>query len=110
MSVPIRDKRKLGEQIKTQREKQGLSQRGLAIDCEITPQSLSDIEKGINLPSIEVFMRLVDRVNFDDREKIYNLYGELKDTVPPDVLRYLIDNKEIVTELRQKIRQEKGES
>jgi len=109
LSISIKDKQKLGKQIKKQRERNGISQRSLAIECDITPQSLCDIEKGINFPSVDVFMKLVEVADFEDKEKIYNLYGELKETAPPDVVKYLLGKTEIITELRQKIKQEKGE-
>jgi len=109
LSISIKNKQKLGKQIKKQREKIKLSQRKLAIACGITPQALSDIENGINLPSVNVFMKLIDAANFDDKEKMYNLYGDIKETAPPDILKFLTNNESFVTEIRLKIKQEKGE-
>ena len=105
----MEDKQKLGKQIKEQRTKVNYSQRELALKCGITPQSLSDIEKGINLPSVTVFMKLVENINFDDKEKIYDLYGDIKKTVPPDIIKLLTTKKEIIKELREKIKRNKGE-
>ena len=108
MSISVKSKQKLGKEIKKQREKTKLSQRKLAAICGITPQALSDIENGVNFPSVDVFMKLVENANFTNKEKMYDLYGELKETIPPDLLSFLIDNKDVVTELRQKIKQAEG--
>ena len=109
LGISIKSKQRLGKKIKNQRDKINFSQRKLAMDCGITPQSLSDIEKGINFPSVDVFMKLVNVARFGDKEKMYDLYGALKGTAPPDILEFLTNNEEIVGEIRQKIKQKEGE-
>ena len=100
MAIPASDKQELGLKIKKQRDKERLSLRKVASRCEISPASLSDIENGIIFPAEKTFLRLIDAINYGDRSEICDLYGKLKSTVPPDVLCYLIENRQVIEEIR----------
>ena len=101
MAVATSKKKKLGSQIKKQRIKEKKALRKVATECEISPASLSDIENGIIFPSEATFLRLIKILNFDDKSEICDLYAELKETAPPDVIDFLIKNKAAVAEVRQ---------
>lgn len=72
-------KKRIGENISKYRKRSGLSQKILAQQAGITPQSLSCIETGINNPSFNVMIKIAKILNtplayfftFDD--KIYNI-------------------------------------
>lgn len=72
-------KKKIGETIAKYRKLKGLSQKELAASADITPQTLSCIESGINNPSFKVMIKFADTLNiplayfftFDD--EIYNI-------------------------------------
>jgi len=102
-------KKTLGKQIKKQREKEKLSQRQAALKCDITPASFHDIEKGIIFPSEKTFLNLIEKLNFDNKPKICDIYAKLKETIPPDVVKYLYENPSVVDDIRQrmKIQEEK---
>jgi len=104
MSVRTSDKKQLGCQLRLLREQQKpyISQRKLAQAIDITNASLSDIENGVNFPSEEVFLRLLDvlRPDEDTREDLLNLYAEAKQTVPPDITAFLRTQRNLYAVLR----------
>ena len=101
MPIATSKKKKLGSKIKTQRKSKDLKLRKVATECEISPASLSDIENGIIFPGETTFLRLIEILNFDDKSEICDLYATLKETAPPDVINFLINNKAAVAEVRQ---------
>ena len=56
----------LGAQIRERREARGISLRGLARECELSPAHLSKLERGLSRPSLEVLTRLVQRLDLYD--------------------------------------------
>jgi len=96
-------KKKLGMKIKIQRNNRDLKLRQVAAECEISPASLSDIEKGVNFPAESTFIRLVNALHFEDKSEIYDLYADLKKTAPPDITEYLTNNKSFIPEVRRLI-------
>ena len=107
MPIATGKKKQLGSQIKKQRTKEKKALRKVATECEISPASLSDIENGIIFPGEATFLRLIQILNFDDKSEICDLYAELKETVPPDVISFLINNKAAIAEVRQLMNKEK---
>ena len=101
MPIATSKKKKLGMKLKTQRTKEKKALRKVAIECEISPASLSDIENGVLFPSETTFLRLVEALNFDKKTEICDMYAELKETAPPDVVSFLTKNKSAVAEVRQ---------
>lgn len=89
MAVASSDKKKLGKWIKQLREKKRpyLSQRQLALAVDITNASLSSIESGMNFPSEEVFLKLLDQLqpSPERRNEMLRLFAEAKGTTPPDI-------------------------
>lgn len=52
---------KIGEYIKTERKKQGLSQEGLAMKSEIDRAYMSSIEKGQRNISIQILYQIISK-------------------------------------------------
>ena len=89
MAVASADKKKLGKWIKQSRESKHpyLSQRQLALAVDITNASLSSIESGMNFPSEDVFLKLLDQLQppARRRDEMLRLFAEAKGTAPPDI-------------------------
>ncbi len=108
MGIPFKDKAKVGKKIKQQRLKDQKSLRALAAMCEMSYATLNDIENGNGFPTEKVFVKLVKILNFKDREKMYDLYAEVRETAPPDVIEFLSKNKPAVEKVRQFIKEGAG--
>ncbi len=52
------DYTKIGAHLRRRRKKLGMTQTQLAEKCDITEQYISNIERAISIPSIEVILRL----------------------------------------------------
>ncbi len=55
----------LGARIKELRKKVGVSQEGLAEACGISSKYLSRIEVGMHFPSVEILLRLSERLGVE---------------------------------------------
>ena len=108
MGIAFHQKKQLGERLKSQRKKDNKSLRGLAKDCEMSYATLNDIENGNGFPTEKTVLRIVENLDFTDKTAIYDLYAEIKETAPPDVIEYLTNNKSAVEEVRQRMNKEKG--
>ena len=108
MGVAVNQKKRLGNMLKSQREKEKKSLRGLAADCDMSYATLNDIENGNGFPTEKTVLRIVEKLNFTDKTKIYDLYATIKDTAPPDVIEYLSQNRPAVEDVRQRMNKEKG--
>lgn len=49
-----------------------------------------DIENGNYFPTEKVLISLVKNLNFKDKTEIYNLYAEIKESAPPDIIDFLV--------------------
>ena len=109
ISVSTKDKAKIGTPLKKQREKNKKSLRGLAKECDMNFAVLHDIEEGNSFPTEKNFLQLMKKLDFSDKKRIelYDLYGEIKETAPPDVVEYLIKNEAAICDIRRMINQEK---
>ncbi len=103
MPVAYGEKKRLGAEIKEQRENGRMKLREVAKKCSISPAALSDIENGINFPKEETFLQLISVLGFSNKENMCDLYAELKKTTPPDITDYLVNNRAVVHEVRQLI-------
>ena len=68
------DKVELGKKIREARMKKGLTQSALAEKAEIGDYYLGEIERGIKLPSMNLFIKLIEAL---DISADYVLRGEL---------------------------------
>ena len=107
MAVASADKKKLGKWIKQSRESKHpyLSQRQLALAVDITNASLSSIESGMNFPSEDVFLKLLDQLQppARRRDEMLRLFAEAKGTAPPDLNARLREKPQLWNIVRQLI-------
>lgn len=64
--------RMIGAKIKYYRQLKGIDQNELASEVGISPQYLSKIECGKQMPSMEVFLLIADKLNVDPAKIISN--------------------------------------
>lgn len=57
------DKLTMGDRIKEARRKQQLTQEQLAERLDISVEFVSQIERGLKLPSMQVFIKLIEALN-----------------------------------------------
>ena len=78
------------------------SQRQLAKLIDIPPSNLTYIENGANVPSPEVYLKIMQTLNPRPkiRRKMDKLYMEIRKLPPPDVCNVLMKNTEMVDKLR----------
>ena len=57
------DKLTMGDRIKEARKKNGLTQEQLAERLDVSVEFVSKIERGLNMPSIPVFIKFVETLN-----------------------------------------------
>ena len=107
MAVASADKKNLGKWIKQSRESKHpyLSQRQLALAVDITNASLSSIESGMNFPSEDVFLKLLDQLQppARRRDEMLRLFAEAKGTAPPDINARLREKPQLWNIVRQLI-------
>jgi len=53
----------MGDRIREARKKKGLTQERLAEQLDISVEFVGQIERGIKLPSMQVFMRMIEVLN-----------------------------------------------
>ena len=101
VNISFKEKFRLGEKIKIQRLNDKKSLRKLAPECEMRYATLYDIENGNGFPTEKVLISLVKNLNFKDKTEIYNLYAEIKESAPPDIIDFLVKNKDVVDAVRK---------
>ncbi|MBQ8163636.1 MAG: helix-turn-helix transcriptional regulator [Clostridia bacterium] len=76
------DKLTMGDRIKETRKKKGLTQEQLAEKVDITLEYISQIERGLKMPNMQVFIKLVEVLDVSadyllrDSVSTRNLYGD----------------------------------
>lgn len=76
------DKLTMGDRIRETRKKQGLTQEQLAEKVDITLEYISQIERGLKMPSMQVFIKLVESLDVSsdyllrDSVSTGNSYGD----------------------------------
>lgn len=72
----------MGDRIRETRKKQGLTQEQLSEKIDITLEYMSQIERGLKTPSMQVFIKLVEILDVSadyllrDSVSTRNLYGD----------------------------------
>lgn len=80
-----------GEYVKARRESIGKSIRGLALELDMTPSYLSDIEKGKRYAP-EKYLEKMTRVLFiseEDSYYFYDLAGKSRNNIHSDLIKYI---------------------
>ena len=57
------DKLTMGDRIREARKKNGLTQEQLSERLEVSVEFVSKIERGLNMPSMQIFIKLVEILN-----------------------------------------------
>lgn len=76
------DKHTMGDRIKDTRKKRGLTQENLAEKLDISVEYVSQIERGMKMPSMQIFIKLIEILDVSadyllrDTVSTRNLYGD----------------------------------
>ncbi|MBR7117530.1 MAG: helix-turn-helix transcriptional regulator [Clostridia bacterium] len=76
------DKLTMGDRIREIRKKRGMTQEQLAEKIDVTLEYVSQIERGLKMPSMQVFVKLVEVLDVSadyllrDSVSTRNLYGD----------------------------------
>lgn len=97
--VTERAMRKLGEMITKCRGDRSL--RKIAEPSGIAASQLQSIERGILAPTADVYPKLLNTLQPDEKQKakLDRLYMTIRKTPPPDVCELLISNPNLITVL-----------
>ncbi len=93
-----------GEFIANKRKEKGISMRNMAKQMGYSAPFWSDVEKGrANPPKYEKLKVLADLLELtkEDRIQMYDLAGQDRSAVAPDVDKYISDNYFVISGLRQ---------
>jgi len=102
---------RFGDYIADRRKKCDITLRGMAEELGIAAPYLSDIEKGRrNPPNIEMLEKMASILKLSEAEKneLFDLAGEERNEVSPDLPEYIMDIPEARTALRKA--RDKGKS
>lgn len=72
----------MGDRIKDTRKKRGLTQENLAEKLDISVEYVSQIERGMKMPSMQIFIKLIEILDVSadyllrDTVSTRNLYGD----------------------------------
>lgn len=95
-----------GEFIRQKRIEKGMGMRELSEMVGIAPSYLSDIEKGNrnapNEDTVECIMFSLGLIN-NDYFMALDLAADTHEDIPADIKKYLLEHRELYTELRKKI-------
>ena len=92
-----------GEFLREKRIESGISLRNLAKRLNISPAFLSDVENDHRNPfELKRLLLLSDilLLNKDDSNKMFDLAGEKRHSIPPDVEEYIMENEFLIPVLR----------
>jgi transcriptional regulator with XRE-family HTH domain len=80
-----------GEYVKARREALGKSIRGLALELDMTPAYLSDIEKGNRYAPEKYLERMTEVlcIEGDESYYFYDLAGKSRNNIYPDLVDYI---------------------
>lgn len=93
-----------GKFIADKRKSLGITLRGMASELGIAPAYLSDIEKGRRYPpDMDKLMQIAKILNFTEDEKhtMFDLAGEGKNTIAPDLPEYIMSSEKVRVALRK---------
>lgn len=86
------------------RKSLGITLRGMASELGIAPAYLSDIEKGRRYPPDMDKLMLIAKIlklTEDEKHTIFDLAGEGKNTISPDLPEYIMSSAKVRVALRK---------
>ena len=99
-----------GKYLEEKRKSRNYSIRAFAKRIDISFAYLADVEKGRNKAfMIETLKKIIEVLQLDEKEthKLYDLAGESRNTIPPDIEEYLKENREYIVEIRKRKKESK---
>ncbi|WP_147565014.1 helix-turn-helix domain-containing protein [Clostridium tyrobutyricum] len=93
-----------GKFIADKRKKLGITLRGMAAELGIAPAYLSDIEKGRRYPpDMDRLIQIAEilKLTEDEKHTMFDLAGEGKNTIAPDLPEYIMSSKKVRVALRK---------
>lgn len=93
-----------GKFIADKRKALGKTLRGMAAELGIAPAYLSDIEKGRRYPpDINKLMQIAEilKLTEDEKHTMFDLAGEGKNTIAPDLPEYIMSSNKVRVALRK---------
>ena len=81
----------------------GDSQCGLAKFIDLPNSNLKYIEDGMNAPSLEVYKKIILRLNPNDNDKgrMYYLYSLIRGILLPYICEFIIENNKVFNAIRK---------
>lgn len=101
-----------GEYLEEKRKSRNYTIRLFARRVNISYTYLADVEKGRSKAfKLEILNKIIEVLQLDEKETdmLYDLAGESRDTIAPDVEEYLKKNEEIIEEIRKIKKEEANE-
>lgn len=102
-----------GKYLEEKRKSRNYTLRLFAKRVNISFTYLSDVEKGRSKAfKLGILNRIIEVLQLDEKEthKLYDLAGESRNTIPPDIEEYLKENKEHIVEIRKRKRGQNNET
>ena len=95
-------KAKLGQLISILRQEKKISLRNFADAIGLSPSNLSYIENGVNVPTPEVYQRIITELKpvAKNHQKMDKLYTDLRHIPPPDICEIMVRNPALCEKLR----------
>jgi transcriptional regulator with XRE-family HTH domain len=93
-----------GKYISDKRKELQITLRGMARTLDIAPAYLSDIEKGRRYPpDMGKLMQIASilKLTEDEKNKMFDLAGKDKNTIPPDLPEYIMSSEKVWVALRK---------
>ncbi|MBV4417480.1 helix-turn-helix domain-containing protein [Clostridium tyrobutyricum] len=93
-----------GKFIADKRKTLGITLRGMAAELGIAPAYLSDIEKGRRYPpDMDRLIQIAEilKLTEDEKHTMFDLAGEGKNTISPDLPEYIMSSKKVRVALRK---------
>ena len=93
---------RLGQLISDLRQEKNISLRNFADSIGLSPSNLSYIENGTNIPTPEVYKRIIAELKPATKrhQKMDRLYSDLRNLPPPDVCEIILRNPALCEKLR----------
>ena len=102
--IKMNDMLGFGKFITDKRKSLGMTLRGIASEIGIAPAYLSDIEKGRRYPpDMDKLKQMVKilKLTEDEKNTMFDLAGEGKNKIAPDLPDYIMSSKKVRAALRK---------
>jgi len=97
------EKQQLGSVIAKNRKRKNLSLRQFAKLIDLPPSNLSYIEKGVNVPTADIYQKIISVLTPSKKDIYYmdHLFSTIRKCPPPDICYILMENNELVEKIRK---------